>query len=146
MHLPVMTDPEMRAFIELWERMMPPAYFLSPTLLGIVGLKQVNISLHHGNSPTSSHGYITYGMFLVSGFGQYEEGYAYGRLALELNRRFEHTELVCKLNAMFAAFLLFYKRPLRETFAHLDRAYHAGLSIGDFGYLSYTTMVLIFTR
>ncbi len=86
---------------------------------------------------------MTYGMFIADRFGQYEDGYTYGWLALELNRKFEHAELECKLNELFPTFLMFYRRPLRETLEYLDRAYQAGLSLGDFTYLSYTTAMTV---
>jgi GAF domain-containing protein len=38
---------------------------------------------------------------------------------------------------------MFYRRPLRETLDHLDLAYQAGLSAGDFPYLSYTTAMIV---
>lgn len=142
MHAPVMVDPEMRVLADLWGLMVAPAYFLSPTLLGLVSLKQVNISLEHGNSASSSYGYMTYAMFIATTFGRYEEAYEYGWLALELNKKFDHPELVCKLNELFSVFLSFYCKPLRGTLEYLDRAYQAGLALGDFTYLSYTAAMI----
>ncbi|HZF54169.1 MAG TPA: AAA family ATPase [Polyangiaceae bacterium] len=143
LNAPDMTDPEMLAIIELWGLIFPTAYFLSPTLLGLVALKEVNISLDHGSSAVSSYGYMTYAMLLAKAFGEYEEAYEYGRLALDLNRKFNRADLVCKLNELFSVFVMFYRRPLRETLEHLNLAYQAGLSAGDFPYLSYTTAMTV---
>lgn len=142
MAAPDMVDPEMRVLLELWGLMIPTAYFLSPTLLGVVSLKQVSISLDHGNAPSSGYGYVAYGMLLANVFGRYEEAYEYGRLALDLNTKFNNAELVCKLNELFAVFIMFYRKPLRATLEYLDRAYQAGLALGDLTYLSYTTAMI----
>ncbi len=102
----------------------------------------VNISLDHGNAASSSDGYMAYAMFIANMFGQYEEAYAYGCLALELNKKFEHAYLVGKLNEMFAVFIMFYRRPLRETLECLDRGYQASLAAGELTYLSYTAAMI----
>ena len=54
MAAPDMDDPEMRVLLELWGLMIPTAYFLSPTLLGVVSLKQVIRELEESQKPVNS--------------------------------------------------------------------------------------------
>jgi predicted ATPase len=92
--LPQMTDPYKLAAMRLLSRAGSAAYFASPELMGLILLKQVNLSIKYGNSSVSSYAYATYGLILSGeAVGDIESGYQFGKLALKMVDKFHTQEL-----------------------------------------------------
>ena len=143
---PPLTDASQRAILKLLMNLAAPAYLIDPTGLYIfVVAKQVNISLKYGLSEMSDHAYMSYGYVMAGILGQYNEGYAFGKLALDLNDKLNNVNLACKLNFLFGVYLHFMK-PLRAGLAYCERAYRVGLEMGDFVYLSFACHQTIVAR
>ena len=140
-----MTDPDMRTALSLLVEFTPATSVISPFLLLTTIAKQVNISLRYGHTEDSAHGYVAYGFVLASSMGQPDVGYAYGKLALALNEKFNSVKLKCKVLELFAAYTHFML-PLRETLALCDKAYLAGMESGDLLYLSFTCAQIFMQR
>jgi predicted ATPase/GAF domain-containing protein/anti-anti-sigma regulatory factor len=134
---PLMTDPAQKAALRLLADLFVPAYFISPPLFLLAVAKQVNISLRYGTSELSDQGYMTHGYVLAAVFGQHQQGYGFGKLALALNQRFGYTDVACKLYFLFGVFNHFCE-PLPSALRYFQASYEAGLRSGDFLYLSYT--------
>jgi predicted ATPase len=60
-------------------------------------LKVINLSLKYGNTPLSAFAYACYGLVLCGILGNIEEGYDFGKLALQLLSRFNAKELEAKV-------------------------------------------------
>ena len=82
--LPLMTDPELQAAMQLLETLLAPAYFTDVHLFCLLLCRMVNVSLQHGTSGASAHGYGWLGFILGPAFHRYREGYRFGRLACDL--------------------------------------------------------------
>ncbi|WP_394830490.1 AAA family ATPase [Pendulispora rubella] len=143
---PALTDPRMQTIGSLMSTVTPAAYFVNPTLFGLLGAKQVNLALRHGHTNVSAYGYVAYGMFLTGVLGRHREAYQFGVLGLALNDKFANAELTCKVNVLFTAFMNFFGMPLRTGHQPLSRAYAAGMQTGDFVYLSYACDQMLFIR
>ena len=63
---------------------VPPALFTDENLLCLVVGRMANLSLEHGNSDGSCLGYAWLGMFLGPRFGDYQAGFRFGKLGLDL--------------------------------------------------------------
>src|SRR6185369_15345329 len=111
----VLADPRLVAVLRLMMTMSAPAYSMGPLFFSIIAVKMVNLSRRHGHADLSSVGYMLYAAILSGPLARPEEGYALGAFALALNDRFRNAELDCKLNMMFASFILFFKKPLRAS-------------------------------
>ena len=135
---PEIADEETRAALRLLMSLTMPAAFTSPSLYTFFIARQVNLSLERGHSDVSAYGYMAYGWIAARVLGRYKEAYEIGRLALDLNDRFENADLTCKLNFMFGAYISFFTRHFRSSLEHFRRAHDAGLRTGDLPYLSYT--------
>ncbi len=134
---PVMTDPELRELSRLMIYFNSAAWFVSPSLFGLVAAKQVGLALRHGHSDLSALGYCFYGMLLAAGLSRHGEAYEFGTLAIALNERFCNAEIDGKIEVLFTAFMNFWRRPLKSGVGRLRRAYQATLEVGDFVYTSY---------
>lgn len=143
--VPVMTDPELKARLRLLMSICGPSYTYSPTISVFIIAEMVNSCLKHGHAENSAFAYCVHGFLLASVYGRYQQGYAFGKLALALIEKVPSADLRCKVYMMIAASLCFV-RPLRVTIELLRRAYDAGLAAGDFPYVSYTAMMLPYSR
>ena len=146
LELSEMTQPEKRAAAKLLMSLLPAAYFLSPDLLMLTGLKIVTLSLRNGNTPASSTGYVLYGLGIGAALGQYATGHDFGQLAVELAARHDDITARCKTLVIFGGFVNFWRRPIDTSVAILSEAYAVALQAGDFQYANYAILQIIFLR
>ena len=142
---PQMTAPEQLTVSRLLMDLVAPAYFTSPTLFALLATRLVNLTQKHGNCETSAYGYITYGFLLAAAMGRPAEAYAFGRLGLALQEKFNCQSLECKLKFVFGIYQHLCK-PLRTAMPYLRQALQSGLESGDLAYASFACHHLGFTR
>ncbi|WP_437970173.1 AAA family ATPase [Sorangium sp. So ce260] len=142
---PALEDREMLTVLELLTNLSSPAYLTDARLAALVTAKQVNLSLEHGHSEVSAFGFVLYGLYMAVLRDRYDEAQRFGRLGLDLNRRFNNVELACKIDFTYGVYAHFFS-PLRETIEPLRRALEAGMVSADFPYLSYTCNAIIMAR
>ncbi|HBN08954.1 MAG TPA: protein kinase, partial [Cyanobacteria bacterium UBA8530] len=82
--LPLMTSREMRIVLEILSVLKTSALYTDLNLFGLIGCVSVNISLRFGNADASTMGYALFGSALGSHFGDYRNGYRFGKLAYDL--------------------------------------------------------------
>ncbi|MBU2646286.1 AAA family ATPase [bacterium] len=132
LYLPLMTDINHKAKIDLLSSIIPAAYNIRRNLWILLTLKMVELSLRHGNTESSAFGYMNYAVILCSGLQDYNNGHAMGRLALDLNNKFNSVHLISRLNFLFGSYISHWKDKARENLIYLKRAYQAGIEHGDF--------------
>ncbi|MBU3914171.1 GAF domain-containing protein, partial [bacterium] len=129
--LPVMTSSEKKAVMDLITSIIPAAYLVKRNLWILLTLKMVEISLEYGNTDSSAFGYMNLAVILCSGLQDYDNGYAMGCLALDLNNKFNNNGLISQLNFLFGSYIGHWKNEARENLAYLRRSYQAGIEQGD---------------
>jgi PAS domain S-box-containing protein len=82
--LPIMTDPELQAAMQVLSVLAPPAYFTDFHLFCLFACPMVRISMQHGISGASAHGCSVVGFILGPVFHRYGEGYRFAKLACDL--------------------------------------------------------------
>ena len=82
--LPLTDDPDCRATLDVLSVFATPAWFTDENLHDLVVAQMVNLSLEHGNSDGSCYAYALLGAVLGSNLGQYQTGFRFGKLALDL--------------------------------------------------------------
>jgi predicted ATPase len=82
--LPMMTDPELLAAMQVLSTLIAPAYFTDFHLYYLLACRMVNVSIQHGMSGASAHGCACLGTILGPIFHRYHEGYHFTRLACDL--------------------------------------------------------------
>ena len=82
--LPLMTDPELQAAMQLLSVLTPPAYFTNLDLFSLLVCRMVNLSMQHGTSGAAAHAYAILGHILGPVFHRYSEGYRFAKLACDL--------------------------------------------------------------
>jgi PAS domain S-box-containing protein len=82
--LPLMTDPDVLDTLEVLTEIVTPAKFCDQNLLSLVICRMVNLSLEHGNSDGSCFAYVWFAIVAGPYFGNYKDGFRFGRLGYEL--------------------------------------------------------------
>ncbi|MEY3868226.1 MAG: hypothetical protein RLZZ338_2117, partial [Cyanobacteriota bacterium] len=136
-NLPVMSDPQILAGMQLLGILSAPIFLANPALLPLLGLTMVSLSLQFGNAPVSSIGYAIYGLVLSAFLGEVERGYSFGRLAMSLLHQFNMREFKFLTLLIFGNFLQHRQEPLKTAIPTLKEGYLAGMETGDFLYAGY---------
>lgn len=85
---PAMTEASKIAPFGILTLAIPPTWLAQPPAFAWTVLQMVKLSHQHGNLSTSALGYGIYGLMLCGEPEQYALGYDYGRLSLEMNKRY----------------------------------------------------------
>jgi PAS domain S-box-containing protein len=82
--LPLMTDTELQAAMQLLSILTPSAYFTDLNLFCLLVCRMVNLSMQDGTGGASAHAFGILGHILGPTFQRYGEGYRFAKLACEL--------------------------------------------------------------
>ncbi|MCW6037432.1 AAA family ATPase [Spirulina subsalsa FACHB-351] len=143
--IPDNTNPEIEVCMKVLMNMTGPAYFTNQDLLALITLKMVNLSIEHGNSEASAHGYAFWGIVAGSRLLEYDDGYEFGQLALKMNEKFHTANLTCKVFNLVAGLISHWRKPMKNNVPILRQGYQDGVNTGDV-YTSYISYHVILQR
>jgi PAS domain S-box-containing protein len=86
-NLPLMSDPDSLAAVDLLIRVAIPGHFVSFHIFAMAICTAVSLGLERGHSDASSIAYVHLGALAGPHFGQFDAGYRFGRLGCELAER-----------------------------------------------------------
>ena len=141
LHLPSMTDPEKLAAMKILGNVFSAAFQAVPAMFPLIVCRQVSLSIQYGNAPTSAFAYATYGLILCGVRENFEAGYQFGQLALELLARNDSQEVKTRTMQIVYTFLRHWQEPLVNTLQPLQEAYKSTWETGDFEYGAYCAAV-----
>jgi predicted ATPase/two-component sensor histidine kinase len=141
--LPMLTDSDRRATLDVLTAVLPPAFFSDENLVCLVLCRMANLSIEHGNSDASSIGYTYLGMIAGPLFGDYEAGFRLGQLGLALVderglQRFKPRVYMC-----FAYHVMPWTKHIRAGLPLLRRAFEAASESGDLTYTGFSSCTLV---
>lgn len=134
--LPVMTDTELIAVIQLLQSIIFPAFGVQPDIGLPIVVCQVNLCNQGGYSAIAALSYVWYGTLLCA-VGDIEKGYRAGKLAVKLLDIFNGKPLICPVYHMFNSFIKPWKEHAKESLVLLQSALQNGLEFGSVDYASY---------
>ncbi|MEG5136808.1 MULTISPECIES: AAA family ATPase [unclassified Microcoleus] len=144
--LPVMTNLQTQAAMQLLGMLLATIFQAMPTLLPLVSSTMVSLSLQFGNAPASTVGYAVHGMVLCAFLGEAKTGYDFGKLALNLLERFNVREFKSTILALFGGFIQHQQESLLETIPTLKDGFTAGMETGDFLYAGYSIDMYFYAK
>ena len=133
-NLPPMTDPEKLAAMKITSSIFSSVFIAAPEMLPLLVYKQVNLSIQHGNTSLSAFAYVNYGLILCGLLEEFEQGYQFGCLAINLADKFHAKEVIPRITAVFITSISIWKKPLKNLLASLKSGYQVGLEVGDLYY------------
>lgn len=135
---PDVEDADIRASMRLLALLGAPAYFSGADVLTFLFARAVNLSLRHGPSPYSAFGYVLYGGIHNALTGQYDVGYAFGKLALALAQRFGNRAEECRTLEVYGVLVHHWKAPLRDGLPLLKEGFRAGVESGETAFAAFS--------
>ena len=140
--LPATSSPEVRAAMQVLTALTSPAFLTDPNLHALQVCQMVNLSLTRGLTNSSPHGYGWLGWILVHEFRRYDDGYRFGKLAVDLveKRGFD----VDPAKVQYAMGLIVsWMKPLAISIDSFRAAFRSGIETGDVIYATYAAAQII---
>jgi predicted ATPase len=129
--LPLASGPEYRATLDVLSELTAHAWYTDQNLHDLVVAHTANMSLEHGNSDASCYAYAVFGSVLGSTLGQYQVGFRFGQLGLDLVEKRGLDRFKARVYSCFGHHIVPWTRSLREGRAWIRRALDAAKETGD---------------
>ncbi len=136
--LPLMSNPEIRATLDVLTEVVTPALFTDRNLLSRVICRMVNLSLEHGNSDGSCFAYVWLGMILGPHFGDYRAGFRFGSLGYDLVEQRGLHRYQARAYMSFGNLVMPWTRHIQAGRDLVRRAFNAANEIGDLTFAAYS--------
>jgi predicted ATPase/signal transduction histidine kinase/CheY-like chemotaxis protein len=134
--LPRTNSPEVRAAMRVLTALTSPAFSTDQNLFYLQIFQMVNLSLTRGMTNASPHGYGWLGWILVYEFRRHDDGYRFGKLAVDLvdERGFD----IDPARVQYAMGLIVsWMKPLAISIDFFRAACRSGVETGDLIYATY---------
>jgi predicted ATPase/signal transduction histidine kinase len=136
--LPLMTDPELQAAMQVFSALTPPAYFTDFHLYCLQLCRMVNVSIQHGTSGASANAYAFWGVTLGRVFHRYSEGYRFVKLACDLVEKPGFMASQAKVYVQMGAVAV-WTQPIATAIDFTLMAFRAAIETGDLIFACYST-------
>ncbi|NES19474.1 MAG: AAA family ATPase [Symploca sp. SIO3E6] len=134
---PITDNPEQKEIVKLLAYIDPSAYFSHQELYSVIVAKMAQLSLKHGHVPESAKAYVTYGIILGSILGDYQSGYEFGLVAVELSKKFNDLAQKCSACLVLAGHLNHWVKHIKGAKEIFEQSYQAGLESGELIHAGY---------
>jgi len=135
--LPLITDMEQQAAMQVLSTLLDTAYFIDFHLFCLLVCRMVNMATRHGICGPSAHAYGYWGIVLGPVFHRYREGYHSARLACDLVETHSFISYRAKVyRAMGIAAL--WTQPVTSALDFNRAAFRAASETGDLTYACYS--------
>src|SRR5712664_572250 len=141
--LPLMTDADRCATMDVLTMLTSPALFTEENLFRLVVCRMAALSLEHGNSDGSCLAYAWLGSVLGMYFGDYQAGFRFGRLGLNLVEKRGLNRFRARVYLVFAVHVVNWTQNLSMSRGLLRRAFAAAQEAGDLSYVAYSCVDLV---
>jgi PAS domain S-box-containing protein len=140
--LPRTTSPEAHAAMRVLATLISPAFWTDSNLFDLHVCKMVNLSLAHGTTDASTTGYAWLGWVLCYAFDRYDEGYRFGKLALDLLEK--RGFVVDAARVQYAMGLIVsWMKPLPTSTELFRTAFRTGVDTGDHAFANFSASQVI---
>jgi PAS domain S-box-containing protein len=130
--LPLMSDPESLATLDVLAKIGVPAFYTDANLLALITCRAVNLSLERGNGDASCSAYVRLSMVAGPCFGDYRTAvYRFGQCGHDLVERRGLTRFQARTYMDFGGSVLPWTRHILAGRDLVRRAFEAANKIGD---------------
>jgi predicted ATPase len=136
--LPPMTDPAWGATLDVLTAVEEPAHYTNKNLQSLIIARIVNLSLERGNSDGSCVAYVQLGRLVVSRFGDYQTGFRFGKLGLDLVEKRGLERFRTRVSLRFGYFVNPWSKHFRTSVELLRRSFGTAQEAGDLQYAAYS--------
>ncbi|MCT7967843.1 AAA family ATPase [Laspinema sp. D1] len=140
--LPLMTEPEKIAALQLLNLIHPPAAISGHPVTMPLIFTMLSLSLDYGNSPPAIYAYAVYSLILCGWMNEIERGYQLAQVAMQLVHQLNAKELIPQTYNILGTNILHWKEHTREAIAALDQSIQSSWEFGNFEFLCHSEMFL----
>src|SRR5712675_1889813 len=134
--LPLMTDPELQAAMQVLSVLQDPANRTDFHLFCLLVCRMVNVSTQHGLCGASAHGCAYLGTILGPVFHRYSEGYRFGKLACDLVDK--HGFIAHRAKVHYAmGQVAFWTQPIASAIDFMRVTFRTAIETGDLTFACY---------
>ncbi|MCW6036085.1 AAA family ATPase [Spirulina subsalsa FACHB-351] len=147
LHLPAATNPQVISAIQLLIALEPTIYIIGNLeLYTLVSIKAVHLSIINGNTQESVKAYANYGLLLGLRDKQYQRGYEFGELAVQLSDKLETKSQECKACLLLGSWIHPWAKPIAGAAEINYKGFLAGMDSGEIQFAAYNLMGNIYNR
>ncbi|MEG4811421.1 AAA family ATPase [Microcoleus sp. F8-D3] len=139
-NLPLMTDPNKEAAMEVLIALTAPAYAQRPELLMEIINTLLHLSIQYGNSKYAPYAYCLYGMILCATMADIDRGYQLGQMSVDILEKLGAKAYNAKVCNIFGNCIRHWQKPAQENvdLAIGVQGFCSGLETGDIEYAGYS--------
>ena len=138
-----MKDPDRCATMDVLTVLTSPALFTDLNLFRLVVSRMATLSLEHGNNDGSCLAYAWLGGVLGTYIGEYQAGFSFGRLGLDLAEKPGLDRFRARVCLVFAVHVVNWTQHLSFGRGLLRRAFAAAQEAGDLPHVAYSCVDLV---
>ncbi|MBD2387084.1 trifunctional serine/threonine-protein kinase/ATP-binding protein/sensor histidine kinase [Cylindrospermum sp. FACHB-282] len=142
--LPVMTDAEKIAIVQVANSVIPAAYAGVSPLFQLLICLSVKLSLLYGNIAVSSSAYAWYGIILCSFLQDINTATKFSRLALQTLSKFDAKTTKPNVLALLGTFLVHRKSHIKETLPLVQEGYTTALEVGNLEFVGHNVSIICY--
>lgn len=140
--LPLLQDYRLRATMDVLTALVAPAMYNDENLFHLLVARMANLSLEHGNSDGSCFAYVWFGAILGSRFGDYQTGFRFGRLGMDLVDKHGLDRFRPRVHLVFCHHVAPWMQHLKECQPLLRKVFDTAQETGDISYANYSRSIL----
>ena len=129
--LPIMTDEEKIAIIQITNSIVPAAYLTGSLLQPLLIALTVKLSIQYGNTEASAFSYASYGAIASIFLQNIDTAVKFGELALGVVSKLDAKAVKAGVLVMVAIVTLHRKSHIKETLPLLEQGYASALEVGN---------------
>jgi len=129
--LPLMSDPESLATLDVLSRVFPSALSTDANLLCMAVCRAINLSLERGHGDASCVAYVFFGKVAGPQFGDYKAGFQFGQLGYELVEKRGLERFQARTYLWLAQFHLTWTKHVEFARGLIQRAFEAATKNAD---------------
>lgn len=141
--LPLATDPDVLDMLDVFTEIVTPAFFFDENLSSLVLCRMVNLSLEHGHCDGSCFGFVFFATFAGPRFGNYRDGYRFGRLGYDLVEKRGLKRYQARTYIVFGNMVVPWFKPFASGRDLIRRAFDTAFNMGDLTFAAYSWDALI---
>ncbi|HEY1140077.1 MAG TPA: AAA family ATPase [Lysobacter sp.] len=140
---PLATDPDVLDMLDVFTEIVTPAFFFDENLSSLVLCRMVNLSLEHGPCDGSCFGFVFFATFAGPRFGNYRDGYRFGRLGYDLVEKRGLKRYQARTYIVFGNMVVPWFKPFASGRDLIRRAFDTAFNMGDLTFAAYSWDALI---
>src|ERR1700688_4668262 len=122
--------------VQVLSTLQAPAHFTDFHLFCLLVCRMMNISMQHGTSGASTHGYALLGFILGPVFHRYREGYRFAKLACDLVEKHGFIAYHAKVYHAMGS-VAYWTQPIETAIDFMRATFRTAIEAGDLTFACY---------